>query len=67
MLININNFHPYGSHETLGRLCHHCNGDGRVFGHTTINPSEKERWLECSECGGSGEIEVSVEEEDDEE
>ena len=61
------NYRAFGHSDALIRVCRHCNGDGQVFGFTSINPSQKEHWLECSECGGSGEIATEIEEEENEE
>lgn len=36
------------------RPCPHCDGEGRVYGYFTINPSEREHYRTCDECDGRG-------------
>jgi len=35
--------------------CKECDGEGRIWGARTNDPSERERWLgECDRCHGTG-------------
>jgi DnaJ-class molecular chaperone len=36
------------------KYCPHCLGSGKVFCAVSNDPSEREQWHVCPECGGDG-------------